>query len=185
MADESPPNNPDAENGASAGDDEECAVCRDMLSEGQTVRLECGHVFHTQCAVTWFRMPQSGGACPMCRGEPTHQMDYYTARERYIMVRRMSRNKSAPKRLKTLVARLKKRELELKALKKERAEYGKRSEVKEVKKTMNKLRRKVWDKCRVVRNAKRRIALFTCPSDDNFRIPAFRCGGNSMFSRYY
>jgi hypothetical protein len=47
---------------------EECAICYNKLDEGSAYKLECGHCFHTQCAITWFRSGHE--TCPLCRGFP-------------------------------------------------------------------------------------------------------------------
>ena len=44
-----------------------CVVCQDALAEGGggvTQQLECGHEFHTECILGWFRSLQS--RCPLC-----------------------------------------------------------------------------------------------------------------------
>ncbi|GJN13348.1 hypothetical protein PR202_gb00041 [Eleusine coracana subsp. coracana] len=54
---------------------EQCAVCINVLRDGETVRRlpACGHVFHAPCVDGWLR---SHATCPMCRagvkvaGEP-------------------------------------------------------------------------------------------------------------------
>lgn len=47
---------------------EECAICYNKLDEGSAHKLECGHCFHTDCVITWFRSGQE--TCPLCRGFP-------------------------------------------------------------------------------------------------------------------
>ena len=41
-----------------------CAVCLSTINEKESYKLECGHVFHTNCIVQWFR--NSNGNCPCC-----------------------------------------------------------------------------------------------------------------------
>ena len=37
-------------------DEEKCVICQEELSNRQAYTLpECGHSFHTECIVTWFR----------------------------------------------------------------------------------------------------------------------------------
>ena len=43
---------------------EMCAVCLSIINEKDSYKLECGHVFHTNCIVQWFR--NSNGNCPCC-----------------------------------------------------------------------------------------------------------------------
>ena len=42
----------------------ECNICMGSDCKG-THELECGHKFHTECIVAWFRSGQS--SCPLCR----------------------------------------------------------------------------------------------------------------------
>lgn len=49
-----------------ADSEQECAVCRDTMLTGATVRkiTACGHLFHRSCIDVWF---QSNVRCPNCR----------------------------------------------------------------------------------------------------------------------
>jgi hypothetical protein len=49
-----------------ADSEQECAVCRDTMLTGATVRkiTGCGHLFHQACIDVWF---QSNVRCPNCR----------------------------------------------------------------------------------------------------------------------
>ena len=44
---------------------EVCTICADEGDESQKVRLECGHCFHVECCVQWFRYHHT--SCPNCR----------------------------------------------------------------------------------------------------------------------
>ena len=44
-----------------------CCICLDEISLGsKTVLLPCGHLFHDDCIVTWFK---NNNTCPICRFE--------------------------------------------------------------------------------------------------------------------
>lgn len=45
-----------------------CAICHNT-NDGTFTKLECGHYFHCECAIKWFRSGYS--ECPMCRQYPT------------------------------------------------------------------------------------------------------------------
>jgi len=47
----------------------QCSVCQAGL-EGSTHVLECGHEFHTDCIVRWFRSSTAAVTCPICRAAP-------------------------------------------------------------------------------------------------------------------
>lgn len=159
---------------------EDCPICMETLDES-VKELECGHKFHVDCAIKWFRSEQSHGRCPMCRNQSDNvKLNYFSAVERYKMVRRMARGKNAPKRLKNLVKKLQKKEQLAKESKKRRREFESADDIKVVKKKLRKLRSEVWRKNCAVRSVKRQIALFTCESNPDFAIPQFSCGGESL-----
>ncbi|KAL6623152.1 hypothetical protein ACP70R_033031 [Stipagrostis hirtigluma subsp. patula] len=47
---------------------EQCAVCINVVRDGETVRRlpACGHVFHAPCVDAWLR---AHATCPMCRAD--------------------------------------------------------------------------------------------------------------------
>jgi hypothetical protein len=52
----------------------ECAICYLPLDDEKTHKLECGHEFHTDCAITWFRSGPGNNTCPLCRATPNVRM---------------------------------------------------------------------------------------------------------------
>lgn len=42
-----------------------CSICLENLDSKQTYTLQCGHCFHTECQIQWFRNGHS--TCPTCR----------------------------------------------------------------------------------------------------------------------
>lgn len=50
-----------------------CAICFGGMDRGNSHRLhECGHVFHSECIIQWFRSKQD--TCPLCRKLPNVRM---------------------------------------------------------------------------------------------------------------
>ena len=49
-----------------------CSICcTDICTQEQKFKLTCGHTFHTQCIIGWFRCDhQAHGSCPACRDCP-------------------------------------------------------------------------------------------------------------------
>ena len=46
---------------------DQCSICFDELV-GPCARLQCGHVFHLQCAAQWYQVQRSGKeGCALCR----------------------------------------------------------------------------------------------------------------------
>ena len=46
-----------------------CPVCLDVLTDSSTVGLHCGHEFHSECGVNYFRRT-GDNQCPACRAPP-------------------------------------------------------------------------------------------------------------------
>ena len=86
---------------------ETCAICRADLSGAPTYTLpECGHTFHAECAINWFRSPRDPyiaprhnidqgipGTCPLCRAPPASKFHFCTRRGRVNILRKLSRKK--------------------------------------------------------------------------------------------
>jgi hypothetical protein len=51
------------------GADNECSICFAAIKQEESHSLkECGHTFHTECIMKWFRSKQD--TCPLCRHPP-------------------------------------------------------------------------------------------------------------------
>jgi len=46
---------------------DKCTICLDKINCTNKYKLECGHVFHTTCIMSWFR--QKKDTCPYCRSK--------------------------------------------------------------------------------------------------------------------
>ena len=97
-----------------------CAICHENMENHVHTLPECNHKFHTNCIMTWFRAPSGNKRCPLCnnQGINTHS-DINTSIEwheresamlNYVEMRRFSRKKIAPQKLKNMVKKLKKME---------------------------------------------------------------------------
>ena len=89
-----------------------CMICQDTLSSAPKYKLpECGHEYHTHCAVAWFRNGDS--RCPYCgnngvnhnenkkRRGPSYRYFSFRGDETKISeLRKFSKTDSAPKCLK-------------------------------------------------------------------------------------
>lgn len=71
-------------------DEEEwvCSVCQEGSCNGKDVHtLSCGHHFHTECAIQWFRYNNT--SCPNCRSDDLHNVwSRVTEEERIVQMRR-------------------------------------------------------------------------------------------------
>ena len=140
-----------------------CTICMDAINDDRTsVALRpCGHVFHSECAVAWFRSTNSHGTCPDCRGAPDlNLVRDYTLAERVTLVRRAARRRSAPKRLKALVQRLRDAEDEKREASRALRAATREETVKSVQKRVRLLQKKKWQASRKVRKQRRLVGLF-------------------------
>ena len=104
--------------------EEECIICHEYLSSQSFHTLECNHSFHTSCICTWFR--QGNASCPMCRDIGLDaSLCWADAFARASELRRQSRRKTAPKRLKELVDHVKKAETKMNEIRKEIIQFRK------------------------------------------------------------
>ena len=46
--------------------EEECCICYEVLSQGRTIKLKCGHTYHTKCIKKWAAYPHKR-TCPFDR----------------------------------------------------------------------------------------------------------------------
>ena len=82
-----------------------CPICLDPLGEDNIHTLECGHNFHTDCIVKWFR--GGSGDCPSCRDNPEVGVRMWDVRIRSTMVIRVGNRKNAPPEIKRAVRSMK------------------------------------------------------------------------------
>ena len=84
-----------------------CIICYSELDCSGSITYslpECGHTFHQNCIMHWFR--QANSKCPLCNntgpfnGHPNDQRSRWNYPfERYKVLRRLSKKKDAPKDL--------------------------------------------------------------------------------------
>ena len=89
---------------------EQCTVCQTELHGREDVHtLACGHTFHTNCIMQWFRSLQS--RCPLCNNESgvewhEEEQSYGRVDAAYKkQVKRWAKNPNAPQWVKTLLAK--------------------------------------------------------------------------------
>ena len=137
---------------------DQCTICMQGLDDS-CEPLDCGHRFHTRCALRWFQ--QGNRTCPLCRAEPATVLRYPDVFERCTMLRRKARSKSAPARLKRAVAVLQEAE--------RKSEQGRRdlrqwmAAHSSTLKMHRKLRQDMWRHGRVVNRQRRRLGLSVFP----------------------
>mgnify|MGYP006084008465 CR=1 FL=1 len=137
-----------------------CSICTEEYGDNSYTIPECSHTFCTNCIVRWFREGHS--SCPNCRGDyVSDALNWIDSLARGKELRRLSRKKNAPARLKKLVEDLKKAEQKLRESTKQNMEF--RREHAEVFKTNTKQRNQIYKLRRNVRQCQRTVGCFACP----------------------
>ena len=70
-----------------------CVICctdEDFENENTSTTLECGHTFHTECIINWFRIGNSN--CPICRNDPNPKQVTKSPWGRYYEIKRKRKN---------------------------------------------------------------------------------------------
>lgn len=85
-----------------SNNENECTICHESTSSGDIYTIpECGHSFHTNCIVTWFRV---NNTCPLCKDTGINSISLFSnARDTNFYFKRAmtwSRRKDAPADLK-------------------------------------------------------------------------------------
>ncbi len=149
-----------------------CIICLETLTnETQYSLPECGHKFHQNCIMHWFR----GGncKCPLCNNlgvndpvsanNSSHRSWGWWAggKHKYKMIRQYARKKGAPAKLKKEIMKLKKMEEKKRILVKEIKEFKTKSGVwKDLYTEWRKLRRDRWRLDNRIRRKKMGISTF-------------------------
>lgn len=155
--------------------DNTCSICLEEVPNGpERETLECGHVFHCRCMLTWVR--RGTISCPTCRSDARLMVHLgpmpMEARAAWMI--RISARKSAPEELKVLVARYRK----LKAGHKEASDEVSSWEDREDLKIYRKLLKKRRGFARRLRDQRHLISLF---SSNEFPCPALEVRRRGLF----
>lgn len=139
--------------------DDQCIICLEKLNNKPIYSLpECNHTYHQNCIMHWFR--QGSSKCPLCNnnGAIAHNSEnWISIREKYHILRKFSRKKNAPTKLKNYIIKLRKQEQELKHISKQLSTFKKERVgnfgelFKEFRKLQSKRRRKFY-KIRQMKN---------------------------------
>ncbi len=135
-----------------------CSICLNVMEEEGRLELDCHHTFHQACILQWFRSPNNS-SCPLCRAEPELILDYCDVWDRYKLLRRFSRSKDAPVKLKRCVKNIKVWEGRVKERTKEFNEYKNDPEVKKVLKKHSVLQHKQWSSRQKLYRKKRCLGM--------------------------
>ena len=139
--------------------DNMCMICHDEMvpaDNNPRYKLECGHSYHANCIITWFRSGHNN--CPYCGDKgvnhttvtpgPRHYYGYHQQRIRMSKMRQFAKRNDAPPKFVKLYERFTNVEKQLNDVKKEISNFKKNDEIhenisiREVHKMMEDMKRK-------------------------------------------
>ena len=146
-----------------------CCICLNNidLSDKTTYKLDCNHLFHTECIINWFRSDLSSGRCPICNNNNiSENLEYLSWYNRNYVIDRFNIIKSAnkknpPLKLKKELEKLKKLEDQFKDYNIEKKQFYKEETVKEYIKQDKKYKDLSWkNKNKIIKQKTKIVALF-------------------------
>jgi adenylate kinase family enzyme len=146
--------------------EEVCPICLSNMDAHEDIKIECGHRFHTKCIMKWFR--SSRGQCPCCLDNPFQNginnniniigsWNQLYINERCSSLRKNTRKKDCPEKLKKKFDNLRTREEELKNMRKEKSKIIKSNEYRDIIKKKRELDSKIYNKEKFILKTKARI----------------------------
>lgn len=96
-----------------------CVICHENIeNENDKYSLDCGHIYHCKCIMTWFRTGHNN--CPMCNDTNFTQINPSFTRVNTIkQIKNLGRRKKCPLIIKKILEKIKKIELNYNLKKKE------------------------------------------------------------------
>ena len=155
-----------------------CPICHDTIeitTHGVLAAYtlpECGHMYHTECAVNWFRVSPR---CPMCNdtGVAHHATvtPYLAVKSAYASASTTARKKTASLELKRQYEKISKLNAAMKTLTATKTEImGETGVYREIRKRYSSTQRKLWSTRRKLWCEKKTL-VHMCPKPINVIIP--------------
>tara|TARA_B100000700_G_C14846203_1_gene761719 strand:+ start:308 stop:790 length:483 start_codon:yes stop_codon:yes gene_type:complete len=143
--------------------DELCPICLESLKEKDTYKIQCKHVFHTDCIMKWFRL--SNASCPCCLDNPNNNQKRYNPifygtwniqfiEKRCNSIKKLNKKNPENDSMNKKFIKLDKYESELNQLKKDQKDFINDEIVKEYKKKGQEIRKKVIRKDQQIKKLK-------------------------------
>lgn len=145
-----------------------CPICLSNMDDEKLIyKLDCNHVFHTDCIMQWFR--KSDGQCPCCLDNPYNNdgeklkrfyLGYWNQayiNQRCSSLRKLLRKNDCPHRLIKNFSSLKKKEEELKEIQRDKKYIISNQEYKSVVEKKRQLDRKIYNKKNTILKMKTKI----------------------------
>ena len=114
-----------------------CAICKEECDKNITLP-ECGHAFHQECIITWFRVGNK--SCPVCRDIGTFNDKLFLSpigsKERYGEIIALCKHHSIPEEFEKTVDEIAILEGDIKSTHRKLKRYKKNVNVKEILETV-------------------------------------------------
>ena len=124
-----------------------CSICYESL-ENDTIQIECGHKYHTNCIVKWFRTGHKN--CPLCNDTTidVENISYFTKVETIKQIKNLGRRKNCPNNIKKQLDIIKKHKIKKTVLQKQLTDFKKQH--KHLICQYKKFRNDIWKQTRII-----------------------------------
>ena len=145
---------------------EKCSICWEALdgARAMTALEPCGHQFHVDCALSWFRSASNATSCPSCRGQPDVHVTGWDLEDRCKVIMRRLRSKNfreAYPQLERVASDVRKTRIRAESSRREFMEATRAH--RDVIATLRRLRNKHWREKLSNRRARRTLGLASLP----------------------
>ena len=131
----------------------QCIICFENINNSNKYTLECNHNYHIDCIMKWFR--NGNNKCPMCNDTQWDNVNYGIKIQSIKEVKKLIRLKNCPKKIKSKIENVKKKEIQFKEHKKQLIQFKKDN--KEIIEKYFKMRSQTWKKKRKIRDAENNL----------------------------
>jgi len=133
-----------------------CCICLDTVFTEIHQLPECGHSFHSNCIIAWFR--KGNKTCPLCKDEGTVQIN--SIKHRFKLLRNFCRTEKAPEFLVTEMQKFDVKRKQVRKIKQKLREYEKKANgnYKSIQKQISKRRANIYKAEKNLRYMKRVIS---------------------------
>lgn len=131
----------------------ESIICFENIDSNNNYTLDCNHNYHIDCIMKWFR--NGNNKCPMCNDTKWNTVSYGIKIQSIKEVKKLGKLKECPKKLKSKIENIKKKEIKSKEHKKQFIQFKKDN--KEILQKHRKMYTQLWKNRKKIRDAENNL----------------------------